>query len=215
MNTIIDFTNTFKNNVIISLKDIEKEFPRFYNHRLVEWQKQGYIKKIIRGFYILSDLEINELTSFSIANKIYEPSYISLESALRHYNFIPEQTFAVTSISTRKTNKFKTKTDVFVYSNIKPSLFFGYEIMRFKNFTFKIADREKAILDYLYFHRHFTTEKDLEELRFNIEEIQETIDRKKLENYLLKYNNKKFIKTINNFIKLVYSETIVPKYIRS
>ena len=163
----------------------------------------------------MSDLEINEFTSFSIANKIYEPSYISLESALRHYNFIPEQTFAVTSISTRKTNKFKTKTDVFVYSNIKPSLFFGYEIMRFKNFTFKIADREKAILDYLYFHRHFTTEKDLEELRFNIEEIQETIDRKKLENYLLKYNNKKFIKTINNFIKLVYSETIVPKYIRS
>jgi predicted transcriptional regulator of viral defense system len=154
----------------------------------------------------LSDLEINELTSFSIANKIYEPSYISLESALRHYNFIPEQTFAVTSISTRKTNKFKTKTDVFVYSNIKLSLFFGYEIMRFKNFTFKIADREKAILDYLYFHRHFTTEKDIHELRFNVEEIKNTINKDKLKAYLLKYNSKSFAETINNFLNYIYHD---------
>ncbi len=215
MNTAIDFINKFKNNFVISLNDINKEFPKFYRHRLTEWQNQGYIKKIIRGFYILSDLEMNEFTSFAIANRIYEPSYISLESALRYYNFIPEQTFAVTSISTRKTKKFETWMDRFVYSNINTKLFFGYEIVRFKHFTFKIADREKAILDYLYFHRHFTTEKDLQELRFNIEEIQETVDRKKLENYLLKYNNKKFVKTINNFIKLVYSEIIVSKYIHS
>lgn len=206
MNTIIDFTNTFKNNVIVSLDDIEKEFPKFYSHRLVEWQKQGYIKKIIRGFYTLSDLEVNEFTSFAIANRIYEPSYISLESALRYYNFIPEQTFAVTSISTRKTKEFKTSMDMFVYNNIIPNLFFGYEIIHFKNFFFKIADREKAILDYLYFHRHFTTERDIEELRFNIEEIQTTIDRKKLENYLLKYNNKSFIKTINNFLNYIYHD---------
>ena len=206
MNTIIDFTNKFKNSVVISLNDIKKEFPRFYRHRLTEWQNRGYINKIIRGFYILSDLGINEFTSFVIANKIYDPSYISLESALRYYNFIPEQTYTITSISTRKTNKFKTKSGIFVYNNITPNLFFGYKIVNFKNFVFKIADREKAILDYLYFHRHFATEKDIEEIRFNIEEIQSTIDRKKLENYLLKYNNKSFTKIINNFLNYIYHD---------
>jgi len=206
MNTIVDFVKTFKNTVVISLNDINKEFPKFYRHRLTEWQNQGYIKKIIRGFYILSDLETNEFTSFAIANKIYEPSYISLESALRYYNFIPEQTFSVTSISTLKTKTFATWIDRFVYSNIIPNLFFGYEIVHFKNFVFKIADREKAILDYLYFHRHFKTEKDIEELRFNIEEIQATVDRKKLENYLLKYNNKSFKKIINNFLNYIYHD---------
>jgi predicted transcriptional regulator of viral defense system len=149
---------------------------------------------------------MNEFTSFTIANKIYDPSYISLESALRHYNFIPEQTFAITSISTRKTNKFKTDRNIFVYNNIMPNLFFGYNIVHFKNFVFKIADREKAILDYLYFHRHFKTEKDIEEIRFNVEEIKTTIDRNKLENYLLRYNNKSFIKIINNFLNYIYHD---------
>ena len=206
MNTIIDFTNTFKNNVVISSYDINKEFPKFYNHRLVEWQKQGYIKKIIRGFYILSSSEINELSSFAIANKIYEPSYISLESALRYYNFIPEQTFTITSISTRKTNEFKTPIDTFIYNNITPNLFFGYEIIHFKNLFFKIADREKAILDYLYFHRHFKTEKDIEELRFNIEEIRNTLNLNKFNDYLLKYNNMSFKKIINNFLNYIYHD---------
>jgi hypothetical protein len=36
MNTIIDFTNKFKNNIVISLNDIKKEFPKFYRHRLTE-----------------------------------------------------------------------------------------------------------------------------------------------------------------------------------
>lgn len=206
MNTIIDFTNTFKNTVIISLSDIDKEFPKFYRHRLTEWQNQGYIKKIIRGFYILSDLELNEFVSFAIANRIYEPSYISLESALRYYNFIPEQTFAVTSISTRKTKTFNTWMDRFVYSNIIPNLFFGYEIVHFKNFVFKIADREKTILDYLYFHRHFKTEKDIEELRFNIEEIKNTLNPDRLKIYLSKYNNKSFEKIINNFLNHIYHD---------
>jgi predicted transcriptional regulator of viral defense system len=149
---------------------------------------------------------MNEFTSFAIANRIYEPSYISLESALRYYNFIPEQTFSVTSISTLKTNKFKTETDLFVYNNIIPDLFFGYEIVHFKNFVFKIADREKAILDYLYFHRHFKTEKDIEELRFNIEEIKNTLNSDRLKTYLSKYNNKSFEKIINNFLNYIYHD---------
>ncbi|HRZ29550.1 MAG TPA: hypothetical protein P5052_02140 [Candidatus Paceibacterota bacterium] len=129
-----------------------------------------------------------------------------MESALRYYNFIPEQTFTVASISTRKTKKFMTPIDNFVYNNITPSLFFGYEIIHFKNLFFKIADREKAILDYLYFHRHFKTEKDIEELRFNIEEIRNTLDLNKFNDYLLKYNNMSFKKIINNFLNYIYHD---------
>ncbi|MFA5229978.1 MAG: hypothetical protein WC422_00685 [Candidatus Paceibacterota bacterium] len=96
--------------------------------------------------------------------------------------------------------------DRFVYSNIIPNLFFGYEIVHFKNFVFKIADREKTILDYLYFHRHFKTEKDIEELRFNIEEIKNTLNPDRLKIYLSKYNNKSFEKIINNFLNHIYHD---------
>lgn len=206
MNTIINFTNKFRNNILISLNDIKKEFPKFYKHRLVEWQKQGYIKKIIRGFYILSDLKINEQISCYIANKIYEPSYISLETALRYYNIIPEQTFSVTSIATLKTKKFKTSADIFSYKNINPQLFFGYEFITYNNVVFKLADLEKTILDYFYFHRHIKTEKDFIELRFNLEILKQDLDKNKINRYLLKYSNKSFIKIINNFLNFVYHD---------
>jgi len=153
----------------------------------------------------LSGLNIDETTSFEIANKIYEPSYISLESALRYYNFIPEQTFATTSISTCKTKKFKTPTDIYNYRNISEKLFFGYEIVHHKTVTFKMASREKAILDYFYFHKHFKTEKDIAELRFNIEEIKATINKEKLQSYLPKYS-KTFSKIINNFLNYIYHD---------
>ena len=73
---------TTKNFKIFNLNDIRKIEENFDLRRLNEWQKKNYIKKIRQGFYIFSDLEINEQALFIIANRIHEPSYISLEMAL-------------------------------------------------------------------------------------------------------------------------------------
>ncbi len=206
MSLAIDFTTRFKDSIVISIKDILKEFPKFYPQRLTEWNKQGYIVKIIRGFYIFSDLKIDENILCIIANKIYDPSYISLESALRHYNLIPEQVATTTSISTNKTKTFKTKVGVFSYRNIKPELFFGYDLINYKNNVIKMASPEKALLDYLYYRPYLKTQYDFEEIRLNERILSEIVDRDKLVAYALKYTNKTFVKTINKFLKYISND---------
>jgi len=206
MSLIIDFTRKFKNNVIISLLDISKEFLKFDSRRLVEWQRQGYIKRVIRGFYIFTDLKRDENISCIIANKIYDPSYVSLESALRYYNLIPEQVTTTTSISTKKTKKFKTEVGIFSYRNIKKELFFGYNLINYKEHVIKMASPEKAILDYIYYRPYLKTEYDFKELRLNEEVLKNEVDKNKIREYLLKYSNKTFIKTINNFLKFISND---------
>lgn len=85
---------------------------KVYHHRLVEWQKKVLIERIANGFYKFSNVNFDEFTLFKLANKLYEPSYISLESALRFYNSIPETVYSISSVTSRKTTSFKTS---FVY----------------------------------------------------------------------------------------------------
>lgn len=116
---------------VISLNDILKAMPNFNRIQLDRWEKKGYVKKIRREYYALptaleSDSQISSELAFYAANKIYSPSYISLEKALKIYNFIPEEVFQITSVSTKKTSTFNTSIGSFSYRHIKPSLFFGY-----------------------------------------------------------------------------------------
>ena len=58
----------------------------------------GLFLKLRNGFYILKDSNPNH---YFIANKLYQPSYVSLETALSHYGVIPETVYATTSITTK------------------------------------------------------------------------------------------------------------------
>jgi len=133
--------------VVFSLTDIRKIEPGFYRARLNEWQNKGYIKKIIKNRYVFSDQVIDEKTLFFIANKIYQPSYISLEMALSYYHLIPESTYGLTSITTKKTSSFITKLGEFSYRSVKPGLFFGYLLIDLHGQKIKLANIEKTVLD--------------------------------------------------------------------
>jgi len=139
-----------------------------------------------------------------IANKIYEPSYISLHMALQYYGLIPEGVFTMTSISTKKTNEFTTPVGNFIYKKIRKDLMFGYKIIKInKLLYFKIAEIEKAILDFFYLNPHIYTENDFYELRIDCYELVKQRDEKKLERYLKTFNKKKLAETIHNFISYV------------
>ena len=99
----IDLKSQLKDFPVFSIIDIEKADLTFHKQRLSEWQRKNYIKKIRQGFYVFSDLEINEQILFIIANRIYEPSYISLEMALSIHGLIPEAVYGVTSVTSQKT----------------------------------------------------------------------------------------------------------------
>lgn len=180
----LELKEYFKNFVLFSLKDIKKIDPGFHRRRLVEWKEKGYIKNIINAYYIFTDRKLDEKRLFFISNRIYNPSYISLETALSYYGFIPEAIFAVTAVSTRKTKTFSTGYGEMIYKHIQPSYLFGFDLIEFEDFRFKIAFPEKAILDYLYLNPRLRTREDMEELRMNKKEVKERIDRERLDGYL-------------------------------
>ena len=200
----IDFNKYFGPFTIFSYNEIKKIFPKFYRTNLDEWQKKWYINKIIKWRYYFKDQNINEHCLFMIANKIYQPSYVSMEMGLRYYNLIPEWVYTVTSISTKKTQKFSTNIWNFAYRKIRNDLMFGYKIEKInKLLYFKIAEIEKLILDFFYYKSHLNSENDFYELRIDCYELKNQRDEKKLIKYLKIFNNKKLTKTINNFISYV------------
>ncbi len=195
----LEFRNTFIDYGIFSKNDIEKILPDFNKMNLVHWQKKEYINKLRNSMYIFNDVHPNESLQFSIANKIYSPSYISLESALNYYNIIPEGVFTFTSISTLKTKKFANKYGNFIYTNLKPDLFFGYKIVRTGIHTFKIADIDKTILDILYLRNTINNIEDFESMRFNKFILSESLNFKIIDKYLQIFNSK----TLKNKIILL------------
>ena len=197
----LELKNYLKDITLFSLKDVRKFEKTFDRRRLTEWQKKGYIKKIIKGYYLFSDIEMDQNVLFLIANKIYKPSYISFESALSFYRLIPESIFAITSANSRNTYTFKTLYGEFIYKKIKPKLMFGYETLTNRNHLFNIAEVEKSILDYLYIKPHLKSEGDFEELRIDSEVFFESINKKKFYSYLERFKNITLAKRAKRLVK--------------
>lgn len=110
--------------------------------------KSGLFVKLRNRFYSLED---SHPSRDFIANKLYQPSYISLESALAHYQIIPEVVYGNTSVTTKPTREFQTPIGNFSYHQIKIRAFTGYGLKLIDRDKVLIAEPEKALADYLYF----------------------------------------------------------------
>jgi predicted transcriptional regulator of viral defense system len=181
---------------VFSIREIEKHFPDFDSRRLVEWQEKGYIQKLRNRFYYFAGNTVNERYLFFAANELYSPSYISLESALSWYGFIPEGVFQVTSCSSRKTQSFGTPLGSFSYRHIKPALFFGYRLEEWNNHHFAIAEPEKTVIDYLYLHHEIRDLVDFESLRWNSTEMNNSLLMEKIDTYASHIGSKALLKRL-------------------
>ncbi|MEA1946043.1 MAG: hypothetical protein U9N83_01930 [Thermodesulfobacteriota bacterium] len=191
------FKNSLRDFPVFSIADIRVSHGDFDRRRLSEWQKKGYIKKIVKGYYLFSEVDVDESMLSAIANKIYKPSYISFETAMSHYRLIPENIYMITSASTRRTYLFETPVARFSYRTIKPALFFGYSILLG---GIKMAFMEKAILDYFYINPSARTVNDFASIRVNREEILDQLNKERLTEYLRRFNQKRLSKTMKHFL---------------
>lgn len=173
-----------------SLVDARKHFPGFDRKRLTEWQNKGYLRRWVKGHYSFTETAISEGLLWFVSNKIYNPSYISLQTALSHYGFIPEAVFEITAISTRRTQSFATDRGTFSYRNIKPTAYFGYRLLAWGDTRICFAEPEKALADVLYLNPRLRSPEDFDEMRFNKSEIAATCDLEKLETYIAAMKNK-------------------------
>lgn len=200
-----------KSYPLFKLEDIFKWFPAAKKQTTLNqinfWIKRGWLERVKNGVYRIKDFGPED--PFIIANFIYSPSYISLESALNYYSIIPDIPFGTTSVTIKKTKIFKIKSyGVFYYNHLKSDLFFGYKnVIVEKNYSYNIAFPEKALFDYIYLKAKGITSYEgfIEELRLS---LTEDFNWKNLLKWqkLVPSKNKTFHELINILCQRYYGE---------
>ena len=175
--------------IVFQLQDLYFADPSFRQGTLYDWVKQGQVIRLKKNCYIFSDFKVWGYDLYLLSNRIYQPSYISLELALSHYGVIPESVHLITAVSTLKTQKFVNTCGTFQYNTIAKDLFFGYHNLPHRERTVQIATIEKTILDYLYLNSPISNLDDFIGLRWNQQILNEIINWNKLKSYLVIYNN--------------------------
>jgi len=151
---------------------------------------------------MFTETPVNELLLYRVSNLLLQPSYVSLESALSYYHFIPEGVYSMQAISTVKTISYTTPAGNFNYHSVKPAYFFGYAVVYADWLPVRIAQPEKAILDYLYLNSKLNRLEDFAALRFNTSAINETINWEKLDLYLKVFDSNTLSKRTRLFKKM-------------
>ena len=127
-----------------TLKDILGiKSERTYYRIVSDFIKNGVLINIEKNKYCVTGKNID---TFEIANFLYQPSYISLETALNYWGILSQFPFEITNVTSKKniTKKFDEK--IYSYSHIN-SKYFG---MFTKKNNMLIALPEKALFDQIY-----------------------------------------------------------------
>jgi len=174
-------TPFFNISSLQSILNLSRESARTTANRLV---KRGILVRIHRGLYTLAG---RDYSLFALANALYQPSVISMETALNYWGVtvqVPQIIYSVADGSYR----IEIDNTQFVYRKINPPLLrFG----QVKKEGFYITEPEKSLLDTLYMKAKGLTEILPEDVEM------ETLDKDKLNHYVYPYPNvvKKMLKT--------------------
>ncbi|MDQ6762035.1 MAG: hypothetical protein M3015_05325 [Bacteroidota bacterium] len=147
----IEAINNYREEPITiqALKDLLKGYKRPLD-KANELLKKGVLTQIKKGLYIPGPkLNIPKPEPFLLANHLLGPSYISLESALSYWGMIPEKVYEITSVTVKRSKKFKTHGGRFTYIHI-PLPYYSFGIQRIEltpRQTILIASKEKALCD--------------------------------------------------------------------
>ena len=171
-------------------------FPLLDRNSLVRWTKRGYVIRLRQGWYAFPDMIAKMDFPRYVAGRIYNPSYISLHTALSIYGMIPEAVTQITSVTTLKTASFENALGQYSYKTVKPQMFWGYKPMETRSAdgqvgqTWFLAHPEKALLDLLYLYPFYNSEEELLQLRLDEDFMMEELNKDRLEEYLLRFDNK-------------------------
>jgi predicted transcriptional regulator of viral defense system len=190
-------------SVCFNLNQIYTVQPGFDRNNLVRWKMKGYLVALRNGCYTFPDFLGKPAYAFFFANRMYQPSYVSLHSALAFYGIIPEAVVQITSVSSLKTAFFSNPFGEFSYRNLKSELMFGYDLKQMdKRRSLFFATPEKAVLDLLYLYPFYNNEQDINGLRFNETFMQDDLNVERLNEFAEKFKSKALRKRVDLLLKV-------------
>lgn len=197
---------------IASFDDLAGIFSASYGkgevkNRISLLSKRGWLVRIKRGLYIIitdiSTLGFLDISNLSISQTLNKDSYISFENALAHYGMFDQMLSGVEAVTYKRGRNYLVQESKYKFSHIKKNLYFGFASVIIEGREVKMAQKEKALLDMLYFRSSsLNVDQVLEKLR----EYKENIDFKKLKTYA-KVFGLKFVREIGFLLDLLKVDT--------
>lgn len=190
--------------------DLLKKYKR-PNDKISELVKKGELIAVKNGLYVAGEnTRVQRPESFLIANHLWGPSYVSLETALSFWGFIPERVFETTSVTIKPNNLYRTAVGRFRYHNA-PSPYYSFGI-KSVSLTPKqvalVASPEKAICDKIVMTPGVSLRSSMQTTDFLLEDLridEESLSKLNLseisswiENAPKKKSLEMLVKTINN-----------------
>lgn len=142
-------------------------------------ERRGLVEHISRGLYV--NKLAHDFSSRQLVGILRPDAYISLESALAEWGISTQSPSALTCVTTGFPRKFRRPSVHIIYRHIGKKLYWGFEEKRTRHGSYRIAEPEKALLDWIYLQRQEGLPVAFDELNLK------TMDRKKLRRYGLKY----------------------------
>jgi hypothetical protein len=164
--------------------------------------KKRLLSPIKRGLYLIQrPYQKMHYDEFEIAQAIYGPSYISLESALSYHGWLPEKVNACTSSTVKRGKEFITDITNFTYSHT-PIKSFMLQVRRVEtsDSTYLIAEPWKAVADHIYVRNRWwgSLADMIADMRIDEELLLDT-DTIHLENLSTNYASVKVRKLLTKF----------------
>ncbi|MBI5332573.1 MAG: hypothetical protein HZB65_03300 [Candidatus Aenigmarchaeota archaeon] len=191
---LIDFINE-KNMISFSVEDLRRlsgwKSSKIHN-TLYTMKKKNIVFKIKRNMFSLA--EKARINMYKISTAIAHPSYISLWTALSFYGYTEQQIRTIQLISTKQHKNIESKLQRIEIVTMNPGRFYGYTMID----GFPIADKEKVIID-----SFFKPDKcgGFDEVVKCFANAWNELDKRKLLEYIIKFNNKSLISRIGYIIE--------------
>ncbi len=118
--------------------------------------RNGWLIRIKRGLYAISDLSNRGFLSFSpyvVASLLVKDSYVSFESALAYHGMFDQLTNKTISISQVQYKAVQLQSVEYSFVKVLEKWFFGWQEVSIDNKTVRMATAEKALVDMIQFHK--------------------------------------------------------------
>jgi hypothetical protein len=156
-----------------------RDYKRPYD-KIIDLVNQGDLIQLRKGLYMTTtSISTNRPEPFLIANHLYGSSYVSLDSALYYWGFIPERVFEITSVTSKIAKRSIVQNTVFSFTHLPLAYYpVGIKSIALTDVqTVLIASPEKCICDKVITTAGVNLRSKKQAMTFLVEDLRMEKDR--------------------------------------
>lgn len=196
MNWATILANESRKNTVLRLDDLARRYnlqEAAVRNALRRSEARGLVEHVSNKIYI--NRLNHQFSPCELVNVLRPESYISLESGLIDRGVISQNPLILTCVTTGYPKIFRSPSVAIMYRKIAKALYWGFEEKPTRYTTYRIAEPEKALLDWIYLNRQQGLPTPLDEIHLQF------LDARKLKSYA-----ERFPGTVNEIVKQFLSD---------